>query len=373
MSKQDELQYEQQEKRIQAQSDAFITLLTKRGILGDSQIDDAQKRAARQEKTKNCYHNTLMLLQHYRTLVWMLECFPETVAAELDRPFEGVDKLIEDVDVEVALGNKKIESRMQGMRSGVECRPYMLPILQNRTITKRIPDAPCFYLAKELKKLGEAEMNKTMFTRMVGTAYLGQRPYAVYNTRSAVMKWSGKGEFKTLHSVIEISRLNAGTDAMPAAILLGQSESVALKTLLESDTTKRPEFRFDAIYRNLYFIPMDEHGIRQLRLMTVPDWKERLLELLFDPEVRTYDRGLFEYDAKIGDAYVFSHLDGDLARLVRFKEAVQNQRGNYEVLCYPYQMTFIREYLGNHVTIKTIGLDAVEAELDPERRDLFER
>ena len=212
-----------------------------------------------------------------------------------------------------------------------------------------------------------------MFTRMVGTAYLGQRPYAVYNTRSAVMKWSGKGEFKTLHSVIEISRLNAGTDAMPAAILFGQSESVALKTLLESDTTKRPEFRFDAIYRNLYFIPMDEHGIRQLRLMTVPDWKERLLELLFDPEVRTYDRGLFEYDAKIGDAYVFSHLDGDLARLVRFKEAVENQRGNYEVLCYPYQMTFIREYLGNHVTIKTIGLDAVEAELDPERRDLFER
>lgn len=117
MSKQDELQYEQQEKRIQAQSDAFITLLTKRGILGDSRIDDAQKRAARQEKTKNCYHNTLMLLQHYRTLVWMLECFPETVAAELDRPFEGVDKLIEDVDVEVALGNKKIESRSQSCPS----------------------------------------------------------------------------------------------------------------------------------------------------------------------------------------------------------------------------------------------------------------
>ena len=77
MGKQDELQYEQQEKRIQAQSDAFITLLTKRGILGDSRIDDAQKRAARQEKTKNCYHNTLMLLQHYRTLVWILGRHPD--------------------------------------------------------------------------------------------------------------------------------------------------------------------------------------------------------------------------------------------------------------------------------------------------------
>mgnify|MGYP003101317102 CR=1 FL=1 len=128
MSKQDELQYEQQEKRIQAQSDAFITLLTKRGILGDSQIDDAQKRAARQEKTKNCYHNTLMLLQHYRT---------ETVAAELDRPFEGVDKLIEDVDVEVALGNKKIESRMQGMQKS---RLLMDRLNEALTVLRKKPD-----------------------------------------------------------------------------------------------------------------------------------------------------------------------------------------------------------------------------------------
>ena len=137
MSKQDELQYAQQEIRIQAQSDAFITLLTKRGILGDSRIDDAQRRAARQEKTKNCYHNTLMLLQHYRTLVWMLECFPETVAAELDRPFEGVDKLIEDVDVEVALGNKKIESRMQGMQKS---RLLMDRLNEALTVLRKKPD-----------------------------------------------------------------------------------------------------------------------------------------------------------------------------------------------------------------------------------------
>ena len=130
MSKQDELQYEQQEKRIQAQSDAFITLLTKRGILGDSRIDDAQKRAARQEKTKNCYHNTLMLLQHYRTLVWMLECFPETVASELDRPFENMD-------VEVALGNKKLESRMQGMQKS---RLLMDRLNEALTVLRKKPD-----------------------------------------------------------------------------------------------------------------------------------------------------------------------------------------------------------------------------------------
>ena len=34
-----------------------------------------------------------MLLKHYRTISWMLECFPDTIAEELDRPFEGIDEL----------------------------------------------------------------------------------------------------------------------------------------------------------------------------------------------------------------------------------------------------------------------------------------
>lgn len=137
MSKQDDLLYEQQERRIQAQSDAFITLLTKRGILADQQIDDEKKRIAKQEKTKNSYHNTLMLLQHYRTIVWMLECFPETVAAELDKPFESIDRLIEDVDMAVTLGNKKIESRIEGIQKS---RLLMDRVNEALTVLKKKPE-----------------------------------------------------------------------------------------------------------------------------------------------------------------------------------------------------------------------------------------
>ena len=117
MSRQDERElYEQQEKKLLAQSDAFIGLLTKRGILADPKIDDAKLRTARKEKTKNTYHNTQMLLQHYRSIVWMLECFPETVAQELDRPFESLDALLDHVDLEIAMENRKLESRIAGVR-----------------------------------------------------------------------------------------------------------------------------------------------------------------------------------------------------------------------------------------------------------------
>ena len=91
MSRQDEKKlYEQQEEKILAQSDAFISLLTKRGILADQKIDSEKVRSAKQEKTRNSCYNTLMLLQQYRTIVWMMECFPETIAEELEMPFEGV-------------------------------------------------------------------------------------------------------------------------------------------------------------------------------------------------------------------------------------------------------------------------------------------
>ena len=69
--------YEQQENRLSAQSVAFIKLLTQRGILGDAEIDDDKIRQAQKEKKRHTYHNTEMLLQHYRDIVWALGVFPQ--------------------------------------------------------------------------------------------------------------------------------------------------------------------------------------------------------------------------------------------------------------------------------------------------------
>lgn len=258
------------------------------------------------------------------------------------------------------------------MRSGMEARPYRLPKLQNLKICQTVPAAPCLYLGKDIKKVGDTEMNKTMFTRMIGALFTPGSCYAVYNTRDAAMKWNGMGEFKSLHSLTELARLNAGTHRIDSAVLLGESEEIALRTLLESDKSRRLEFRFDSIYRHIHFIPMDEAGIRQLRLITVPEWKEKLLDLLFESKARSYDRGLFEYDACMNDTYILSHLDGDIARLLRFREAIAGQSGQFEVLGFPHQTHFLKAYLGQAAAVKTISLEAVEEGIEMERRNLFD-
>lgn len=265
------------------------------------------------------------------------------------------------------------ESVIMCMRAGIEMRSFYLPDLQIQKRTNQIPCEANLYVAKQLKKVGEMELNKTMFTRMVGAVFSHGTGYAVYNTRNAIMKWSGMGEFKTLHSLQEIARMNSDIRTIHAAILFGQSEEIALATLIKSDKTQRMEFRFDSIYQHIYFIPMNEMGIRQLRFFTVPDWNEKVLELLFDPEDRSYNQGMFEYDALVQGIYVFSFLDFDIARLVRFREAILNKDMKCEVLCFAYQLLFLQTYLGKKVTYKTLDMNLIETELCVERRNLFER
>ena len=252
------------------------------------------------------------------------------------------------------------EAAIMCIRAGIEARPYELPKLQNEVIKRMEFNQPSFYFAKSLKHIGQTEMNKTMFTRIAGAIFINHNCYAVYNTRNAVMKWNGMGEFKTLHSLIEIARLNAGVSQIDTAILFGESYKTAYKTMLENQKNRRLEFRFDGIYRHIHFVPMNEFGIRLLKILILPDRKQKLLDLLFELECRSNDLGAFEYDAYINGVYVLSFLDSDIARLMRFSEARSYRTEMLEVLCFPEQVELIKNYLGSDVSIKTIGLEQIE-------------
>lgn len=98
------------------QPEIVLDMLAKRGLIAENATDPEKIKLAKQEQKKKAYHNTELLLKHYRTIAWLLECMPNTIAAELDERFETVDELISRLDVEMAYGNKKIESRLQNIQ-----------------------------------------------------------------------------------------------------------------------------------------------------------------------------------------------------------------------------------------------------------------
>ena len=113
----------------------------RRGIVEDHSIVNEKARQAEQALRRNMYHNTQMMLKHYRDIVWALECFPEQVAEELDRPLKDLDALLSMVDTQLAMGNTRLEHRM-------------LSIKQSRLLLDRINDA----LTVLRQKPGNGEM-----------------------------------------------------------------------------------------------------------------------------------------------------------------------------------------------------------------------
>lgn len=240
----------------------------------------------------------------------------------------------------------------------------MLPQLQADRIYHRSFTAPAFYNGRDLKKLKQDELSKTMYSRMVGAIFSPGGGYVVYNTRNALMKWHGSGEFKALMDVLEIARLNTDLPEFRSAVLFGRDYQIALRTLEDISKSRRMDMRFDATYQHIHFIPMSSFGAEMLRILTLPDWKQNLLEALFEPEVLSNDRGTFEYDAKVDGTYILCHFDGDITRLMRFRGAIQDIPGRYEVLCYPEQVTFLRTYLGEEVSLKVLTMDEIKGFLD---------
>lgn len=260
------------------------------------------------------------------------------------------------------------------MNADIEVRAYNLPALQQNGFDKHIPREPVLYLAKDIKRIGKAEMNKTCFSRMVGALFSDTNCYALYNTRDAAMKWSGMGEIKAQQNLKSIAGANAQILSADSALLFADSDSVALDTLLEIGKNKRKDSHFDSIYRHVHAIPMNEYGVRLLRLFCIPDLNEKILDYLFDPADRSYNQGSFEYDAYVDGIYVYSFLDYDLARLPRLRSALHDEPHlKVEILCYPQQMPLLDAYLGKLANLKIIELSQLEEELGIKRRKLYDR
>lgn len=110
------------------QSTAFLDMLTKRGIVEDPEIDDEKIRQARKEKKRKMFHNTGLLLQHYRDITWMFECLPSNIAEELNAPMQDLDALLSLVSSEIDMDNRKLENRL-------------ISVQKSRTLLDRVNEA----------------------------------------------------------------------------------------------------------------------------------------------------------------------------------------------------------------------------------------
>lgn len=66
---------------------------------------------------------------------------------------------------------------------------------------------------------------------------------------------------------------------------------------------------------------------------------------------------------KNGNTLILSHLDGDIARLVRVRQALEHSKVPYEIMCFPWQCPFLHGYIGPRAQLREISMTDLEAAL----------
>lgn len=120
-----------------AELSEFLQLLVSSGMIGDPKIANPDIRKIRMEVNRKAYHNTKMLLERYRDCCFMLSAIPETVAEELEKPYTETDQLVEMVDTELAMDNRRLENRLEHCKKARLCVDRLLEAV---TVLKTEPN-----------------------------------------------------------------------------------------------------------------------------------------------------------------------------------------------------------------------------------------
>ena len=258
------------------------------------------------------------------------------------------------------------ETAVMCMKAGIEANPLYTPEVMDDAVRRLRLTDPSFYFARELKRVNDYELNKIRFTRLAGAIVYPGGAYAVYNYREEMLTWMGEGELKIKLHLQEIFYPMKGFEfpLREAAIIFGADYDVALNMLKEMKETQKMDNGLFHTYKDIFFIPMDDFGVRLLRVLTTWNWQERILNALFNSKVRSYNRGSFTYDAHENGEFQFSFLDGNIRRLFHFRESIMNRDLRFRVVCYHEQMEFVQKYLADLVSLRTGRIDTVESWLE---------
>ena len=154
------MNHAEEEMKLSGNEKRFIDFLLNSGYLMDPKIENQEVRAKRQEDNRKIYHNTELMLQHYRDLAWVLEGIPSELKAELDIPFADLDTLISRLDLELSLNNHRLESRIYAL-------------IKSRMLMDRLNEAINFLRTKP----GDGEL----LFQIIYHTYIGKKTHSFYD------------------------------------------------------------------------------------------------------------------------------------------------------------------------------------------------
>lgn len=154
------MNHAEEEMKLSGNERRFLDFLKKSGYLSDPDVENPEVRAKKKADNRRIYHNTHLMLQHYRDLVWVMETIPNELKSELDIPLADLDALISRLDIELSLNNRRLESRLDAL-------------IKTRALVDRLNEAIGFLRTKP----GDGEL----LYQIIYHTYIAKKTHSFYD------------------------------------------------------------------------------------------------------------------------------------------------------------------------------------------------
>lgn len=215
-----------------------------------------------------------------------------------------------------------------------------------------------YYPSNELKEgIGyssdiDEKTNAVSGTRMTGLLHSPGGNFGVFCLNDSLIELSKNGEFAINAKVSDFLRNSGDKRLFNEAIVYYKNDDVLRKLYqfaVEGDRSCDIT-QMSNIYRNIYLIPLDEHGKRLTRAVSSYAWKRDLITKYVDDKFLTSTSTKMPCDGfdKENQRYILVWCIPDILKLVGFLiRSVDLTNFNYTIHCYDWQEEFIRSVATN--------------------------
>ena len=280
-------------------------------------------------------------------------------------------------EVHVYRNHRMAEVLFMMLRTGVNYLPTTIPNLEYKSFDKLRIKSTCFYPSRLIKNMNKDESVKLKYILALGAVISPYGSYVVYNTRDEAMRWNGTGERKTRMLIDDLSNRNTGVEEVRSCMLFANNAQAILETLknsLKKRAVKGKNGRWYReapvsvvdVYDHVHYIPLNETGIRMLRIMFLPNFQERIQKVLY---TKPLDKCWTVFDGRYNDKYYVNHFDGDIGKLYNMKAIIEDQKFNCTMICFDFQQDYLKSYLKDLVKYKVVTIDLLEEMLEIKGKD----
>jgi len=155
------------------------------------------------------------------------------------------------------------------------------------------------------------------------------------------------------------------TDRSRRAIVIGTDKPIA-DLILENpnDGPERKYLLLPNMYRpGMYHVPFSEDGVEMMRLINRPRWREYILRTVLGERYGSAKRGTgISHDANDGRKMTLVYCVPDIEKLRNFviNARAYDEKENFEIICFPYQLPLVQKVAGDVCTIHIYPMEKLE-------------